>query len=539
MLRRLTAIALALTFGACTRVSTALPSQRHPWTRPGVLRIADISEPDTFDALLSTMDLVEDLSSLVMSYLVIADGQGRLIGDLATAVPTLANGGISRDGKTYVYHLRRGVRWHDGAPFTSQDVKFTWSAVMNPRNNVFHREGYDEVASIETPDALTAVVHLKERYPPFVTKFFTTLQEGSKPILPAHLLAGLPTINQAAFNAAPVGTGPFRFVRWERGRGIDLAANDAYFKGRPKLRAVHFVVIPADTTILDSLKTHEIDLAVGLPAALYQRYTTLDGVRAALYPWDGETILSVNNGKPGLRRLDVRRALSMAIDYQALIAKVTHGVATPAHDILPEAALGYTNNPPYRYDPGAANSLLDRAGWRRGPDGVRAKNGERLDFTLAFSSGSASARDIAIQLQQWLHDAGMNLALKSSPYNVIFTHDGPIESRRYDLAIYTYTLPYDPDNLIYLGCDQFSPKGENTTAYCDPVVDAGERAGLQTDDPARRAAIYTRVEKRIHEMVPYIPLYVLRRPVAYNVDLKNYDAAPGIAPWWNVWQWEI
>ena len=211
----------------------------------------------------------------MLSYLVIADGSGRLVGDLATEVPSLRNGGISRDGRTYVYRLRKGVFWHDGARFTSRDVTFTWRAVVNPNNNVFHREGYEEVASIETPDDYTVVVLLKRRYPPFVTQFFTSLQEGSKAILPEHLLGKLHDINRAPFNAAPVGTGPFRFVRWDRGRGIILAANEHYFRGRPKIDKIDFRVLPDDNTILSEMESHEIDMPVSAATTLYARYKTL------------------------------------------------------------------------------------------------------------------------------------------------------------------------------------------------------------------------------------------------------------------------
>jgi peptide/nickel transport system substrate-binding protein len=538
VLRALAILCLAA-LAACTRVDTADSTGRHSWTKPNVLRIADTSDPDQFDSLLSTMDLVEDLSSLVMSYLVIADGNGKLVGDLATEVPSLTNGGISKDGKTYVYHLHKGVLWHDGKPLTSRDVAFTWRAVVNPRNNVFHREGYEEVASIETPDDTTVVVHLKRRYPPFVSRFFTTLQEGAKPILPAHLLSALPNINTAPFNSAPVGSGPFKFVKWDRGRGITMVRNERYFKGLPKIERVEFSVIPDDNTILDAMKTHEIDATAGVATTLYDRYRGLDGIVAALYPWNAENVLIMNNLRPGLRHLEVRRAIAIAIDYQAIIDKVTHGVAVRAHDILPPTAIGYTLNEPYPYDPAAAREILTQHGWKPGSDGIRFKGSERLDFTMAVSSGSANERNIAIQLQAYLHDVGIGLTLKTYPYNVIFAYDGPIYTRKYDFGGYSYTLPWDPDNTTYLACDQLSPKGENVTGYCDKTVDAGERAGLATDDPAERAAIYHKVQRRIHDTVPYIPMYLVRRPTARSIDLKNWSPSPAIAPWWNAWQWSI
>ena len=149
---------------------------------------------------------------------------------------------------------------------------------MNPRNNVLHREGYDQVARIDTPDARTVVVHLARRDPPFVTQFFTTLQEGAKPVVPEHLLRGAPEINDVPFNAHPVGTGPFRFVAWDRGRRITLAANERYFKGRPKLERVELAILPDMNTIATALRTHEVDMPVSADPLLYDRLSRHAGL---------------------------------------------------------------------------------------------------------------------------------------------------------------------------------------------------------------------------------------------------------------------
>jgi peptide/nickel transport system substrate-binding protein len=538
---RLCAVVLSLLVAVgCSRIDPrATPGERHPYTKAGVLRIADVSEPDHFNPLLSTMDLVEGLSSLVFSYLVIADDNGKLIGDLATEVPTLANGGISKDGRTVTYHLRKDVVWHDGVRFTSRDVKWTWTAVLNGRNNVFHREGYTEVAAIDAPDDTTLVVHLKRRYPPFVTQFFTTLQEGSKPILPEHLLGKLPNINEAPFNAAPIGTGPFKFVRWDRGRGITLVANENYFHGRPKLDRIEFVVIPDDNTILAQVKSHDVDFVVSPPGALVEQFRGLDGVTTDLASWSGQSIFLMNNAHPGLRDPAVRRAISRAIDFDSIITKVTHGVGERAYDIIPPIAIGYVKNPPYTYDPAAARAILEKNGWKAGADGIRAKGTEKLDFVMSGIAGSANSRALAVQIQGWLHDVGINMTIKNYPYNVVFAYDGPIISGKYDFAYYSETLNYDPDNLTYLGCDRFPPKGENSFRYCDPIVDAGERAGLTVDNPQKRAKIYEPIERRIHDTIPYLPMYELRRLSVRNSDMKGYRPSPTIAPWWNAWEWSI
>lgn len=542
MMRRVISgvLAAAMLLAGCTRSGQAPTAQgRHSYTVPHVLRLADLSDPDNLNEYLSTMDLVYFLSSMMYSYLIIADDQGHLQGDLATEVPSLANRGISRDGKTYIYHLRHNVRWQDGAPLTSADVKFSWQAVVNPNNNTLHREGYTEIASIDTPDRYTAVVHLRRRYPPFISKFFTPLQEGGKPILPAHILAKYSSINQIPFNSAPVGSGPFRFVKWERGREIVLQRNMTYFKGVPKLHRIEFYVIPEDQTILNEVRLHNIDLVASPPSTLYARYLSLPGVTTQLYPWNSQALLIMNQSHPGLDDVRVRQAIAQSIDYDAIIDKLTHGSAELAHDIIPPTALGYVKNPAYRYDPAAANAALDAAGYKRGPDGVRTNGKTRLEYTIDIISGSDSLRMTAVQLQQYFHAIGVRLNIKGYAYNEIFTPEGPIYSGQYDFATYGVTLPWDPDMSYYIGCDYIYPKGENVYRYCNRQVDALEKAGLNTDDPAQRAKIYSRAEALIWQTIPYIPLYERRRIAIHNPDLQNFKVSPGSTPWYNIWQWDI
>ncbi|MDP9017575.1 MAG: peptide ABC transporter substrate-binding protein [Candidatus Eremiobacteraeota bacterium] len=539
ILRLICILAAAVSVASCTRVQTATQGGRHTWTQPHTLRIADTAEPDHFNPLLSTMDLVYDLDSMVFSFLVIADDKGQLIGDLATEVPSLRNGGISKDGRTYTYHLHHGVMWHDGVKMTSRDVKFTAQAVVNPNNNTLHREGFDRIASMDTPDDDTIVVHLKERYPPFLTKFFAPLQEGGKGVLPEHLLGKLHDINQIPFNAHPIGTGPFKFQSWDRGRRIVLVRNDAYFKGRPKLERIIYNFVPDDNVILTQVRTHDIDLVTSPPPTLYDQYKALPDAAVYLVPWNAQNIFIIDGQHPPLGDVHVKTAIAMAIDYESIIQKITHGVGTIAHDIVPPVALGYTENPPYHYDPKAANALLEANGWKMGADGVRSKGSQRLDFVMHISVGSAAERQIAAFLQPEFKAIGLNMEIKQYPYSVIFSHEGPIYQYKYDFADYSYTQPYDPDNLFYVGCKYWFPKGENLYGYCDPAVDAGEKAGVQTDDPAKRAEIYHGTEKRIHDTIPWIPLYTIRRVVVRSPDLQNFSTNPSSTPWWNIWQWDI
>jgi peptide/nickel transport system substrate-binding protein len=539
-MRRLCCALLVAIVAGCTRVGAPVsPNGRHAWTVPHVLRIADISDPDHLNPYLSEMDLVYDLSSLIYSYLVISDDRGRLVGDLAATVPTPFNGGVSPDGLTVTYHLRRGVLWQDGAPFTARDVIASWRAVVDPQNDTLFREGYDRVASIRAPNPYTVVVRLRERDPAFVSQFFAPLQEGGKPVLPAHVIDRDADFNHSSLDTHPIGTGPFAFVSWKRGTGIVLERFERYFKGKPKLARIELRVIPDDQTIATEVRVHHVDLVVSPTGALYEEYRSIPGVVTELRPWNAQEVLILNERKPGLADVTVRRAVASAIDYDALLRKIAHGIGEEAYNTLPPTALGYERLPPHRYDPVRANRLLDAAGWVRGSDGVRSRRGVRLAFTLAVIAGSTTLTDIGIELQQNFKAVGIALTMKSYPYDTIFVPAGPILSGTYDMAIYSTTLQWDPDVHVYVGCDRWYPHGQNVFGYCNREVDALEKRGLQTEDPLIRAAVYRRASEIMWDTISYVPLYELRRPIVRSRDLRNFSTNPSATPWWNAWQWDI
>ena len=532
------ALLLALLTG-CTRTASTGLAGRHPWTVPHVLRIADLSDPDHLNPYLSEMDVTYDVASLIYSYLVIADDRGRLIGDLATDVPSLANGGISRDGRTVVYHLRHGVLWHDGVAFTSKDVVASWRAVMDPKNNTFEREGYNRVASIAAPDPYTVVVHLRDRYPPFVSRFFAPLQEGGKPILPAHVLASESSFNTGTLSVHPVGTGPFRFVSWARSDRIVLERFDRYFKGRPKLERIELHFVPDDQTIATELQAHHIDLMIVGQTSLIDTYRHIDGVTVRTAPWNSQSALILNSHRPILHDVRVRRALAASIPYDEILTAVTHGLYELPRNSLPSTAIGYEPLAPHRFDLAAANRILEAAGWHRGPDGIRVRDGTRLAISLSTISGATNFARAAVLLQAAFHSAGVDLSIKTYPYSTIFALDGPVYGGYYDIALYSNTVNWDPDIYNFIACDRWYPAGQNIFRYCDPKLDALERAGLQSDDPAVRAPIYRAASRLIWSNLPYLPLYDARRLIVGSDDLRDYRPNMTSTPWWNAWQWDI
>jgi peptide/nickel transport system substrate-binding protein len=184
--------------------------------------------------------------------------------------------------------------------------------------------------------------------------------------------------------------------------------------------------------------------------------------------------------------------------------------------------------------------LLESAGWHRGADGVRTRNGVRLAFTLVTIAGATNFERMALLLQASMRAAGIALSIKTYPYRTIFAApNGPIYGGTYDLALYSNTLNWDPDVYNFTACDRWYPAGQNIFRFCDPSLDALERAGLQTDDPSRRAGIYRAASRRIWSFVPYVPVYNGRRLIVRSSDLRNYGVNPTSTPWWNAWRWDI
>ena len=296
--------ALLLLAAGCTRTGEGTAAgARHSWTQAGTLRIA-IREPKTLNPLLVSTTIDGFITRLMFEPLLSADAHGNPVPMLASAVPSLQNGGISKDGLTITYHMRANAKWSDGVPVGAEDVRWSWSAIMNPNNNSVSRHGYDDIRSIDTPDAHTVVVHLKEPFAPFVNTFFA---ESDQPymVAPEHALSKYRDINQLAFNGEPaVSDGPFRFGAWRRGDGIDMTANPDFFMGKPGLDRIHITFVPNDNTSVGLLAAHEIDYIFQAPIQLYPDLSKLPDATMVFNSMNGYEGMEFNLTHPFLGKLE-------------------------------------------------------------------------------------------------------------------------------------------------------------------------------------------------------------------------------------------
>ncbi|HTJ25309.1 MAG TPA: peptide ABC transporter substrate-binding protein [Candidatus Limnocylindria bacterium] len=543
--RRAASVLLAsfavLAAAACTRVTggSSAPGS-NPWTIPGTLRIATSLTTNTLNPILSTQQVEAIAERFVMDPLIATDPEGHDVPVLAAQVPTLENGGISRDGLTITYRLRHGVKWQDGAPFTSADVAFSYRAIMNTATNVATRHGYDEIARVETPDPYTAVFRLKRPFAPAVHTFFAH-SDAPYLILPAHLLAKYPDLNRVPFNEHPIGTGPFKIVRWVRGDRIEYVANDDYFLGKPKLRSIVLHFVPDEETITSQMRAHEIDWFMLATPRVYPELKQIPGVDVRLVPFNGYDSMLVNLAHPPLDDPRVRLAVGLAIDKPRLVQTSTFGTTVAATEDLPPLLWAFNPRAGTSVrDLPRAQSLLTQAGWLPGSDGIRVKNGKRLVLGISYQSDSATDRQRSVLIAAMLREAGIATELKGYTTALLYGPPGigVYADGKYDLGLNTWYSGRDPDDSSRLMCDQRPPNGYNWSRYCNPAMDAAQRIALSHYDESTRKRAYAQIEELLARDTPFVYLWWPRQIEAVNSDLKNFRP-DGIVENWNAWEWSI
>jgi peptide/nickel transport system substrate-binding protein len=533
--------AVLIWLAGCTK-NESEANGRHSWTQPGVLRVAFIDEPKSLNPLLASTTFEGFVDRLMFEPLLSADPRGNTVPMLAAVVPTQANGGISADGLTITYHLRPDARWSDGVPVTAHDVAWSWSAIMNPNNDVVSRHGYDDVRSIDTPDAHTVVVHLKQRFAPFVNTFFA---ESDQPygVAPAHVLARYPDINRIPFNAAPVvGDGPFRFVSWKRGDRIVVTANPSFFKGPPRLRRVEIEIVPNEDSAINLLRTHAIDYFFQPSIETYPTLRTVPQTKVVWVNVNGFEGLEFNLSHSLLADPLVRRAIAAAIDKTSLTQQLTRGESKVATGDLPDWMWAF--DPSVRsepYHPEKGKRLLAQAGWIAGPDGFVRKSGHPMQLLLATDTQTATHRTESLLIQAALRRIGVDVEVKYYPGDILYAPQGMggiMHGGKFDLLIYPWFAGVDPDNSSQFTCANLPPRGYDDSRYCSPAMDAAQATALTHYDRASRKLAYARIEHLLTTDNPMLFFWWQRSQEAISSDFRGFTPNPVVESW-NAWQWSI
>jgi len=531
----LAALAAITAFSGCTKVSDGA---NHI---PGVLRVAIHQDVLSLNPLLGTTTTDNLLAKLLFEPLISADDKGNPFPILASNVPSTENGGISADGLTITYHLR-SAKWTDGQPVTAHDVKWTWQAIMNHNNNVISRHVYDDIASIDTPDDRTIVVHLIKKFGPFVNSFFA---ESDTPyvVLPAHVLQKYPNFNTIPFNQDPnVTDGPFTLIKWAHNDRITFAPNAHFFLGTPKLKEVIIEEISDENTSVNLLRTHDVDWIFEASPQLYRLVENVPGTKLAWVSVNGYETLGLNMARPLLSDLRVREAIQYALNKQEIIDKLTYGQMMLATEDLPRWMWAF--NPhiqPVPENLTEARALLSQAGWSPGPDGIMQKNGTKLSLELVATNSSATSREATVQIQQMLHNAGIEVDIRFYTAQQLFAtpaEGGILQLGKYDLTFNGWFAGIDPDDSTGLMCKYIPPNGWNSTRYCNPEMDNAQNIALGNYDKHTRTAAYYKIQELQAHDIPAIYLWWVRQMHPISTAFKGFDPNP-VTESWNAWEWSI
>jgi peptide/nickel transport system substrate-binding protein len=508
------------------------------------LVLSTISDPKGLNPAFASATPTLELSALLFSYAVRYDDHAHAVPDAVSEIPSIANGDVAKDGLTIKYKLRHGIKWHDGqGELTCVDMRSTWKMMVNPKNIIDTTTGWDAIKDIDCTDPYLAIVHMKRVYAWYLQQLWGV--NGNSPILPAHIIDKYNddkgSMNQAPFNSAPVGSGPYKFVSWERGSQIRLEAFPDYFLGKPKIAEMVYRIIPDGNTLATQVQTHEIDVAWNLPPTQYARVKAAPGVTAiapVVYIFDH---LDFNLTRPLFGDVRVRRALTYAIDRAGMLDKIQRGLGELSDTFMDPTLYKNAYDPTvmkYPYDPARANALLDAAGWHRGRDGFRTKNGQRLTFQLSTQVESTAGRLVQTQLQVYWRTVGADVEIKNFPTTLFFdqTSNGIVAGGKYDVAEYAWGGAAEIDQSAIYSAHFMPPHGQNYPHWANARATAAMDDANGTVDPARQIADYKIVQQEFAKDDPSIILWFRKYVISYPSGLKDFTATPVITtPFWNPW----
>jgi peptide/nickel transport system substrate-binding protein len=421
--------------------------------------------------------------------------------------PGLAERWEIPDPETYIFHLHRGVKFHDGRRLTSRDVKWTFDSLLQGKIHSTKAANYRFVERIDASDDNTVIFHLKEPFSPLLWN----LSDGAIGIVPYG--------SGAEISSHPIGSGPFRFVSAQLDKEVIIERNDDYWDNKVRLKRVRFLVVPDTTTRALELRKGSVDLEINaMPPDMVltlERDPRLEVMHA---PGTILQYLAFNLRDSILSNVRVRQALAYAIDRRPMLEYLQRGLARPANSMLPPESWAYEGNvPDYKHDPERARELLEQAGY---PD----IHGTRFHLTMK-SSSDESTRLMAAVLQQQLREVGIALDIRSFEFATFFSD---VTQGLFQL----YGLRWiggneDPDIFEYVfHSAKFPPHGANRGYYSNPRVDALIDRGRREIDENARRHIYAELQRLLAQDVPYINLWYYDNVLVHSKRVANIRLNP-------------
>ena len=502
-----------------------------------ILRVAYEREVDVLNAFTSQM--LVDIHFSMVEGLVTTDENNNYVPVLAREIPTVENGFIVENADRTVdmtWRLREGVRWHDGEPFTSEDVCFTWRFVTSDNSQTYNRDWYLGISECVMPDEHTVVFRWTEP-----RGYYAGLFEA---ILPEHVLGDLTAeeiVNYTPYNRgdALVGTGPFRFAEWRSGEYIRVVRNDDYWRGAqyPAIDEIVWSFLPDSNTRLNAMKAGQYHYARLEPTHVREtstlpRYETHLISSNTFLHFD----LSLNSERSAVLFGDrnVRMALFHAIDREAIAGQLMEGTVQVANTpINPTSPYHNPDVEASEYDPRLSVRLLDAAGWREGSDGIRVKDGTRFSFTMLNRAGTADRIAVAQVIQAQLKSVGVEVdfrTLESAAWTQTW------RSFDWEAVVSAWFLPADPSFTGLYSCG--GPN--NMTGYCSPELDSIMIESDRGLSFSARKTLLDTAQLRLSEHARMLPLYYQVIPELVSDHVTNYrGSGTNFGSFWNLWEWSL
>ncbi len=517
------------------------PSQAQPGpagspVKGGHIVEASASDPTTFNSVFVQDNVSEIIHGLMFDALLIEKANGELIPAIASSVPN-----SSSDGLSYTFNLRKDVKWSDGQQLTAEDVVFTYQLMYDPAYKAVRSRQRPELEQyidfVKAIDPFTVVIKTKTVFAPFLDSFCTP-HFG---ILPKHVLEKLKPdeINNADFNTAPtVVSGAFKFVKWEKGAQVTLARNENYYRGPANLEQYVYRVVSDSVAVTNQLKTGEIDVGV-IDPSLWDDMGTASNINRVSFvspSWEYYGYQLDETKRPAgkiFKDKAVRQALYYALDRQKIADRVYFKQAVPADS--PQPLTSWAHNPnvkrKYPFDRKKAEEMLDEAGWIKGPDGIRQKDGQKMSFELITNVGNKTREALIVVMKEQWRQVGADAVTKPIQFTEYLK---TAQTRLIDTYVGGIFSGVDPDQAQIFH-SRVIGKGLNRMGYSNPEVDKLLDDAVTTLDRSKRKDMYYKIQDILSEDVPMGILVYQKSNWGVSKRVQNFNLGPfnryGARPW--------
>ncbi|MGN0308090.1 MAG: ABC transporter substrate-binding protein [Lachnospiraceae bacterium] len=465
------------------------------------------------------MDEHGEINLLIFNGLTAHNGENEI-------VPALAKSwSFDEASCTYTFKLREGITWHDGMPFTAEDVKFTIEAIMDPENGSENAPNYEDVEEISIMDEHTILFRLSAPNVAFLD--YMTIA-----VLPKHLLEG-EDMQTSAFFRHPVGTGAYKLESWDEGQAITLVKNEDYFSSPAKIDKIIFKIVEDDNAKALQLQSGELDLALLTPKdaagfADRENYTIHHMITS-----DYRGIMFNFGNEYWQENRDIIPAVCFSIDRQAIVNAVLLGQGIPAYGPLQRNQYNNESVEHYEYNPDKARQILEEAGCTRGEDGYYYRKGEKLGFIISVGAGDQVRVDIAQAAAQQLKEVGIEVSVEIP---------AQVDWAGQMAYLIGWGSPFDADDHTYKVFG--TGKGANYSGYSNDKVDQYLLEARQSDDPKIRAQAYAEFQEELAKDPAYAFICYVDTNYVSRSDLKGITEDTvmghhGVGIFWNVTEWTI